>query len=227
MKMQNAQHYFIALAMLLAAGLAFALVPSKKLAEERARIDLNQLVPASFGEWKVDTTLVPIQVSPDLQAKLDKIYTQTLARTYVNSQGKRVMLSVAYGGDQRDTMQVHLPDYCYPAQGFVLSERESKTINLGSATLSVTRMLARQRARIEPITYWLVIGNESAGGEFDRKLARFKYGLLGTVPDGMLVRVSSIGPNKTDEYVVQEDFIRAIFSHLDKTAKIRLTGVKD
>src|SRR6476660_10538444 len=90
----------IGLLMLLGAALAWAMKPTEKLAAHRESFLLEQMVPEQFGEWKIDTTIVPIAPSPDVKARLDKIYNQTLSRTYVNPAGHRMMLSIAYGGDQ-------------------------------------------------------------------------------------------------------------------------------
>jgi Protein of unknown function (DUF3485) len=103
--------------------LAFAMgqwwKPSKFLSDGQAKVDLEQMFPKTFDDWTVDTSQ-PVQlVSPDTQAILDKLYNQILSRTYINrSSGQRVMLSVAYGGDQSDGTRAHRPEICYPAQGF-------------------------------------------------------------------------------------------------------------
>ena len=104
--------------MLAAAGLALALTPRLKLADQGPTISLEAMIPKQFGEWKLEGTIASLIVSPDVQALLDKIYNQTLSRTYINPKGERIMLSIAYGGDQSDTMAVHKPEVCYPAQGF-------------------------------------------------------------------------------------------------------------
>ena len=99
---------FIGIAMVVAAGLAIAARPTVRIVDQKARIDLERSIPIAFGEWQVDASVAPIAVSPDVQAKLNKIYNQTLSRTYVNGSGQRIMLSIAYGGDQsNDESQVH------------------------------------------------------------------------------------------------------------------------
>jgi len=50
---------------------------------------------------------VPLIANPEQEAQINKIYNQTLTRTYVNPTGERIMLSIAYGGDQTDNMAVH------------------------------------------------------------------------------------------------------------------------
>lgn len=79
-------------------ALTLALTPVNKIADLQEKIDLEIIIPVKFGDWEIDKSIVPLQVDAETQAKLDKIYNQTLSRTYVNSLGDRVMLSVAYGG---------------------------------------------------------------------------------------------------------------------------------
>lgn len=49
-------------------------------------------------------------VNPQTQELLDKLYSQILTRTYVNAKGYRIMLSLAYGSDQRGALQAHKID---------------------------------------------------------------------------------------------------------------------
>jgi len=92
-------HLILGAVMVLAALAAVALTPTRKLAQEQL-VSLEVLIPQSFADWQLDPGIAPVTVSPDVQAKLDKIYNQVLSRTYVNSSGERIMLSVAYGGNQ-------------------------------------------------------------------------------------------------------------------------------
>ena len=84
-------------------------MPKAKIADQEPKINLETMIPQQFGDWKVDETIVPLQVSPDLQAALDKVYNQTLTRTYVNSRDERIMLSIAYGADQSDNVRSICP----------------------------------------------------------------------------------------------------------------------
>ena len=89
------------------AVLTKAVTPTVKIADLQAKFNLETMIPERFGDWQVDRSIAPLQIDPEVQAKLDKIYNQTLSRTYIDSQGRRVMLSMAYGGDQGDNMGVH------------------------------------------------------------------------------------------------------------------------
>ena len=91
---------------------------------------LETIVPLSFGAWRIDASVMPLVPSPDQIALIGEIYDQTLARTYVNDRGERVMLSLAYGRNQSRRFQIHKPEVCYVGQGFRLTE-----VRFGALTL--------------------------------------------------------------------------------------------
>jgi len=211
--------------MLVASGLSVAMKPTKRIADQGPRLDLETMIPKQFGDWRVDTSIVPLQVSPDVQAKLDKIYNQTLARTYVNSQGQRVMLSIAYGGNHGEGMQTHRPEVCYPAQGFSIDKvLGTKAIQTTYGDLPVNRIVASLGPRIEPITYWVVVGDVRTGFGLQMKLAQLRYNITGVIPDGMLVRVSSIDRNEIGAYDLQEKFVLGLLASLTEPHRLRIIG---
>jgi EpsI family protein len=216
-----------AFAMFLAAGLAAALVPRHRMAEAGAPIDLALLIPSAFGEWKIDPQTIPISVSPDLQARLDRIYTQTLARTYVNDRGERIMLSVAYGADQRGDMQVHKPEICYPAQGFEVLSNVPHTMHTPFGEIPVRRLATQLGARHEPVTYWMTVGGIAATGSLQRKVIALRYGLGGTVPDGFLFRVSSVERDTLRAFETQAEFVSELLQHILAPARTRLAALPD
>ncbi|MBP6902243.1 MAG: EpsI family protein [Burkholderiaceae bacterium] len=200
----------VALLAVLSALVAHAWRPTQHLADMRPKLDLAQLFPRSFAGWTEDTR-GPVQlVSPDQQAVLNKIYNQTLSRTYVNAAGERVMLSVAYGGDQSDGTRAHRPDVCYPSQGFQIRSDKDGLLPVGDQQIRTRLLVAQQGARIEPITYWLVVGERVALSGTEQKLAQLRYSTKGIVPDGMLVRVSTIDANTTHAYSVHQRFIQGM-----------------
>ena len=107
------------------------------------------------------------------------------------------MLALAYGKDQRDAMQVHYPEVCYPAQGFALQEKQIGTLATERGAIPVTRILTNLGQRIEPVTYWTTVGDRVVQTGLQKKLAEMSYGLSGKIPDGMLIRVSSIDTERT------------------------------
>jgi len=210
--------------MLLAAGLAFVTKPRAKVADSGPRVDLEAMIPREFGEWTVDERIVPLIPSPDIKVVLDRIYDQTLARTYLNSNGDRVMLSIAYGGDQSDAMQVHKPEVCYPSQGFGILKNLKTNLKTRFGQVPVTRLVAVQGPRIEPITYWITVGDQLARSGWEQKIAQLKYGVTGKVPDGLLFRVSSIDRDEVRAYQIQSGFVHDLLDRLDESGRRRLIG---
>lgn len=215
----------IGVLMVASAILAVVLKPHERMADELPPIALADAIPKQFGDWHIDNSIVPVDPSPDVEAKLQEIYSQTLARTYANSEGQRVMLSIAYGADQSgDGNQVHRPEFCYTAQGFQLISSNIGSLVTEYGKLPVRRLLAVQGRRNEPITYWITIGDQATLPGFRRKLSQLAYGLTGTVPDGMLVRVSSINSNTESAYELQAKFVRDMLASMDPQDRIRAAG---
>lgn len=211
--------------MLLAAYLALVLRPTHRIADDGPKVNLETMIPKEFGDWQEDKTIIPVQVSPDVKQQLDKLYSQILSRTYVNSSGERVMLSMSYGGNQgSDEMQVHRPEYCYVAQGFELKKVSEEFLTVPPGKIAVRRLEATQGARVEPITYWITIGDKATLPGISRKIAQLRYGLTGNVPDGMLVRVSSLSSDRNEAYQLQNIFINELLNAVTPTAKVKLTG---
>ena len=227
MQLISFKHLVIGLCMFAAAGMALALKPTTKIADSGPAVDLEVLIPKTFGDWKIDETIVPLIADPELQAKLDKIYNQTLTRTYVNSRNERIMLSIAYGGDQSDSMAVHKPEVCYPAQGFQIQKNRIDVFSTGEGEIPVKRLVATQGRRIEPITYWTTVGDTTViSSSVKWKLNQIKYGLTGKIPDGLLFRISSIQADEIVAYQMQDDFSRALLGALTPEGKKRIIGAK-
>lgn len=198
--------------------------PTVKIADSGPRVDLETLFPREFGDWQVDSRTPVVLPSPELQAKLDAIYNQVLSRTYVNAKGDRVMLSVAYGGDQSDGTSAHRPEVCYPAQGFQILGNEVGTIDLDGRQMPVKRLQSRLGPRYEPITYWIVVGDKVVTSGTQQKLAQLRYGMRGQIPDGMLVRISSIGADPKAAYALQAGFVNDMVRSIEQERRARITG---
>ena len=218
------KHIMVGLVMVGAVGLSYALTPKAKIADQRSKLDLETMIPQRFGDWKVDETIVPLQVSPDLQAALNKVYNQTLSRTYVNSKDERIMLSIAYGTDQSDNVQVHLPEGCYRGQGFAISKKTESVMQTLFGNIPVAQLVATREAREEPITYWVLVGGQIARDNWEMKKAKLKFALKGEVPDGILIRVSSITSDPKRGYELQREFSEAMLAALPAKYRSRLIG---
>lgn len=205
-------------------GLAGAMKPTKHLADQIGKPDLETLFPKTFRDWRIDPSLPVILPAPDVQALLDKIYNQVLARTYVNAQGQRIMLSVAYGGDQSDGTSAHRPEVCYPAQGFAIKSNKTAVLTAGPPRLRVRLLESQLGGRYEPITYWVVVGSEVVLSGLEQKWAQMRFGLRGIIADGLLVRVSSIDNVAARAHKLQAQFIADLWSELPVTGRRRVFG---
>lgn len=213
-------------AMLATAALAHWATPTTHLSDVLGKPDLEKIFPGDFADWRVDARAAMILPSPQTQAILDSIYNQTLTRTYVNAAGERIMLSVAYGGDQSDATRAHLPEVCYPAQGFQITSNTKSEIVLANRTVSTRLLMSKLGLRNEPITYWLVVGDQVTVSRTDQKLAQFRLGLKGLIPDGMLVRVSSIDEDMARGHRIQAKFLSQMAEALPEMARDRVLGTQ-
>jgi EpsI family protein len=210
----------------LASAGAYAWTPRRKVADSKGSLDLEKMVPVKFGDWRVDDSMPVILPPPDLQASLDRTYNQVLSRTYINRDGERVMLSVAYGGDQSDGTRAHRPESCYPAQGFAIISNRTGKLNVASdaSPMPVRRLVARAGGRWEPITYWIVVGEQIALSGTEQKIAQLAYGVRGLIPDGLLFRVSNISRDSEASFRLHELFVQQAAAPMSMQDRERLFG---
>jgi EpsI family protein len=215
-----------AIAMLMFSALAWAMTPTKMLSEIRGKPDLENIVPRQFGDWKEEKLSYASIINPQQEEMLNRIYTQILTRTYVNSKGQRVMISLAYGEDQRDGMQLHYPEVCYPAQGFMLQSQQRGTLEVLPGQQIQVKRLSTQlgSSRRESVTYWTLLGDKTFSGGVAKKLAEMRYGMTGFIADGLLFRVSSIEADPKDGFALHEAFSRDMMATLAPKEKARLIG---
>jgi EpsI family protein len=134
------------------------------------------------------------------------------------------MLSIAYGVEQNKQSQVHRPDVCYPAQGFKVRNEGQIKMQTQYATIPVLRLIATQGNRIEPISYWIRVGDDLASGWVGQKIAVVKQGLRGNVADGLLFRVSSIDADTENAFPIQEQFIKDLLATVSEVDRPFLVG---
>lgn len=199
--------------------------PTQYLAGDKV-FDLNTVVPSKFGQWEaLKRDLLPI-VDPNSQTLLNRIYDQTLERTYTDQEGNKIMLSIAYGRDQRagrTGTQAHQPEYCYPAQGFKIDFVRNDVVFSGETKISVRRLIGDGQGRIEPITYWMIVGDKNVLPGISRKKVQYGYGFRGEIPDGILIRVSSIGSQTESQFQLHDIFIAQLVASY-KSDDIKFTG---
>ena len=216
----------VASLMCTASAVAYFARPSADAADRVPKIQLETAIPKQFGDWRDEPAQVAAVVNPQTQQLLDKLYSQVLVRTYVDAQGYRVMLSLAYGDDQRGGLQAHKPEVCYPAQGFTLLKNVAAEVDTPFGKVPGRRLGTRLGARIEPVTYWFAVADRAVTSRFEHRLAEIRLGLTGQVPYGLLFRVSSIDDDAARAYREQDRFISALLTAVTPTDRIRLSGLE-
>lgn len=207
---------------------AYCARPTHKIADEGDRVDLENLIPQQFNDWRIVNMAAQI-VNPETAAALNKIYAQTLSRVYENAKGQRIMLSIAYGRDQSDSVGAHLPEGCYGGQGFAINSIEKSQLTTPFGRIPVMRLLASKSDRIEPITYWLTTGKKVGYPGWETKKIKLKYALNGSIPDGFLMRISSIAQSSTDNdidasYITQTMFADDLLISVSAQQRVHLIG---
>lgn len=200
-----------------ASAAAYIMTPRQYIAALHKLPDLNKAIPDQFGRWTANDLIRPIVADPSVQSQLSELYTQTFAKTYTDAQGNGVMLTIAYGGNQNKELQIHRPEVCYAAQGFNVSGLKKGEVNANGQIIPVMRMVATRANRIEPITYWIKVGDKIVRGNLELGLARASYGMKGLIADALLVRVSSLSPDLDDSFRKQGEFINELISFLSKS----------
>jgi EpsI family protein len=215
----------IAALMAVTAAVGVAARPSTKASTAGPRYVLETLVPRQFDDWREVATEGAQVVNPQTQQLLDKLYSQILTRTYVNQNGYRVMLSLAYGDDQRADLTAHKPEVCYPAQGFQLHANKEDGLQTPFGTITVRRLSTSLGTRKEPVTYWFTVGDRAIRSKLDQRLVEVRLGLTGQIPDGLLFRVSSIDGDPTRAYLEQDRFVAQLLRAVGPGDRLRLAGL--
>jgi EpsI family protein len=199
--------------------------PSIKVADRNLAISLETMIPKRFGDWHDEPQRISQIINPQTQELLDKLYSQILTRTYVNSEGYRVMLSIAYGSDQRGALQAHKPEICYPAQGFKLHKTEALPLSTPIGTIPAQRLFTSLGPRQEPVTYWFTMGEKTVQSKLERRLVQLSYGLTGRIPDGLLFRISSIDGDQVRANRYHDLFVSQLLQVLPPSDRLRLSGL--
>lgn len=215
----------IAILMFAASVSAVALKPTATAADVGNAISLETIIPKEFAGWREEPQERVEVVNPETQALLNKLYSQIVSRVYVNPEGYRIMLSLAYGADQRGSMQVHKPEVCYPAQGFTLVSNQSSVLETQFGTIPVRRLFTTMGPRQEPVTYWFTTGDTVIKSKLQKRLTDLRFGLTGQIPDGLIFRVSSIDADQANANKQQDNFVNMLLQSVSPADRKRLSGL--
>jgi EpsI family protein len=217
----NRMHLTLASAAVLATALlAATLAPRELRRSDSATPDLSRLIPLEFGTWKYVPGIALVIPAADGETAAESsshpygVYDQVMGRGYRNDKGDTVMLLIAYGNAQDTRLKAHRPEFCYTAAGFRVSGKTEAELPLleRGRSLRLTRLIAERESRLEPVSYWMRVGDQISHGVLDRQLIRLHYGLRGIVPDGALIRTSTVGLAAPASFEIQDRFIRDLLA---------------
>ena len=225
----------LVLAVLVSASYAAArMTPQLELG--RATPALEALIPQRFGAWAAEPESVsPVLLVPDAVADADgaqsAAYDDVLMRTYRRTDGARVMVAIAYGRRQTQERKIHRPELCYYAQGFVVRSLGVRPVRLSAArSVESHALLTQNRSRTEIVTYWIRVGERLANDPWQVRWTIFRDGLMGRVPDGLLVRASSLAESPAEAeraLLVQHAFLADLYREVpDATRQFLAAGAE-
>lgn len=215
----------LATLMIGASIIAYIAKPTRYMAEIYPRERLTVEIPKEFKHWKKLQTEVAAVVDPTQLAVLNYLYTETFSANYVDTSNHIIMLSVAYGKDQSDGHDVHKPDLCYPAQGFTVIEQRELPLAIDTHRSIIVQYMKTQRdQRIEPLIYWTTVGNYLYRNRMQKKLIAFKYSRDNLIPDGMIIRVSTLEKDSTVALATLTDFVKDWYEAMSEQQRKRYFG---
>jgi EpsI family protein len=153
------------------------------------------------------------------------VYDQVLTRTYTAANLPGIMLLIAYGAAQSGLMKVHRPEVCYASSGFSIRNDRPVDIPLGiAAPIAAKGFLAVREDRLEQVLYWTRISNAFPRDLTAQRLVMVERGLGGVIPDGVLVRCSTLAGDPQAGQAAMAAFARALVASADPLGRALLIG---
>lgn len=183
---------------------------------------LENVIPQQLGPWSFHSKS-GLVIPPQDQLS-DQLYAQLLTRVYTSPDSPPIMLLVAQGGGQTGVLQVHRPEVCYPAGGFVLMNQTQHQVGFSSESLDTVAFTAAADSRVEQLIYWTRVGRELPDSWAEQRWAVAEANLKGQIPDAVLVRVSTISPDRQQSLALLDSFTRTLLETVSPATRKFLVG---
>lgn len=216
-RMLDRRRFLIGGVLAAGAATAYARKPSELVSYLGDR-KLEDLVPKQIGSWKFLTSSG--LVVPTEDALSAALYSQLVTRVYTNGTDAPVMLLIAQGAGQSGVLQVHRPEFCYPAGGFQLSPIASVPLPVGDRKIEVNKLTATLPGRPEQIVYWTRVGNHMPLSWAEQRMAVAMDNLRGVIPDAVLTRISTIDNDEEAAFARLADFAEQLLSQMGATRNV-------
>lgn len=187
-------------------------------------------IPEGFAGWQhipSQTINIDLYQKTNGERTTDNPYDDSIIRTYQHSDGQTVQLAIAYGALQKQEVKIHRPDLCYYAQGYDVKSLENVRFSLPNDNDGVqgNKMIVQSGSTFQLVSYWIRIGSLFSQNAWQTRLYLIKEGLLGRVPDGVLVRVSSTLSTESqhhDTALIQQAFINDLTNAIQNKSVLKL-----
>ena len=210
-----------------ALGTAEALRPRRKLRLLPTGSTIGQSLPQEFGDWVSERS--SDYIGPELSGAVTRaLYSELVPRTYFNdTTGEGVAMLAAYGDTQSDLLQLHRPEFCYPAVGYNLRLSRPDRLTLASGViLPCRKVVAYKQDRTENIIYWTRMGEALPQSASEQRTTRISQSIEGVVPDGILMRLSAISDDSDAAFATLQQFIPALLKSVPMAKRKALIGTK-
>jgi EpsI family protein len=172
---------------------------------------LSGIIPTRFVGWNSETggNIVAPTTPGTLQ---DKLYSETVARTYFSDAvSSPLMLLAAYGASQSDLLQLHRPESCYPAIGRQIVQHQFGELDLGAgARIAIVELTAQAGDMLEDIVYWTRLGEYLPKTAAEQRRDRLLAAMQGYIGDGLLMRASMIRTGSAPQWETVSGFLKLL-----------------
>lgn len=185
---------------------------------------LADAIPKAFAGWEEkDTGSIVAPQSENSLAK--KLYSESVGRLYARGSDEFVMMLIAYGNTQSDTLQLHRPEVCYPAFGMEITTSAVRPFDLpGGIKVPGRDLTATNPNRTEYVSYWTRIGEELPVDGSEQRWLKLRQAFQGILPDGVLVRFSTIGDDPAAAWNMNRRFAADFIAAVAVAARPALIG---
>lgn len=215
------RHFFIGAAFAATSAVAFARQPKVHM----PLIDQEGFegwVPGRFGEWEMLASSGVVLPPPDELS--DRLYDNLVTRIYLGLSDVPVMVLLAYNNRQDGVLQVHRPEVCYPVGGYAITRsRPVSAVGVGDE-LPANFFTATGRGRIEQVMYFTRLGDAYPRTWAEQRVAVIQENLAGRIPDGIMLRVSTLGPDPTEALELLQAFVAKFLQAVSPPLRELLVG---
>jgi EpsI family protein len=167
-------------------------------------------IPEKIGPWLLQGTSGVVLPPPD--AMSDRLYDNLVTRVYRGPDAAAVMMLIAYNYKQDGVLQLHRPEFCYPAGGYRLSSTVPVTLGLGRGReIPARAFTAVSATQTEQVLYFTRLGRSFPRSWADQRLSVIWANLHGQIPDGAMMRVSLLDPDQAHALEVLRGFLAMFF----------------